>query len=42
VLVYPEGIMYTGVSAGDVGAIIDEHLIGDTPVERLKAPAELW
>ena len=42
VLVYPEGIMYTGVSAGDVGAIIDEHLIGDTPVERLEAPAELW
>ena len=42
VLVYPEGIMYTGVAAADVSAIFDEHLIGDTPVERLKAPADLW
>ncbi|QDF98756.1 ferredoxin [Azoarcus sp. DD4] len=42
VLVYPEGVMYGGVTAADVGAIIDEHLIGGTPVERLKVPAEVW
>ncbi len=42
VLVYPEGVMYSGVSAADVGTIIDEHLIGDRPVERLLAPASVW
>jgi (2Fe-2S) ferredoxin len=42
VLVYPEGVMYSGVSAADVGTIIDEHLIGDRPVARLLAPASVW
>ena len=42
VLVYPEGVMYSGVGAGDISAIIDEHLIGDKPVERLLAPASVW
>ncbi len=42
VLVYPEGVMYSGVSKEDVAAIIEEHLLGDTPVERLKAPADVW
>lgn len=42
VLVYPEGVMYTGVSREDVQTIIDEHLLGDCPVERLLAPAEVW
>lgn len=42
VLVYPEGVMYSGVTASDIGAIIDEHLIGDRPVERLLAPAAVW
>jgi (2Fe-2S) ferredoxin len=42
VLVYPEGVFYTGVSKDDVSAIFDEHLLGGTPVERLKAPAEVW
>lgn len=42
VLVYPEGVMYAGVTATDVTAIIDEHLIGDTPVARLQASAEVW
>lgn len=42
VLVYPEGIMYGGVTKDDVAAIFDEHLLGGQPVERLKVPAELW
>jgi (2Fe-2S) ferredoxin len=42
VLVYPEGVMYGGVRVEDVGAIIDEHLIGDAPVARLQVPAEIW
>ncbi len=42
VLVYPEGVMYGQVGAGDVKEIIDQHLLGDTPVERLKVPAEVW
>jgi (2Fe-2S) ferredoxin len=42
VLVYPEAVMYAGVTPGDVAAIIDEHLVGDVPVERLRAPAEMW
>ena len=42
VLVYPEGVMYGGVSKDDVTAIIEEHLLGDKPVERLKVPVEVW
>lgn len=42
VLVYPDAVMYGGVVVGDVSAIIDEHLIGGAPVERLKVPAEIW
>lgn len=42
VLVYPEGVMYGGVKKEDVTAIIEEHLLGDKPVERLKVPAEVW
>lgn len=42
VLVYPEGIFYTGVKPADVTAIFDEHLLGGKPVERLMAPADLW
>ncbi|MFA7243403.1 MAG: (2Fe-2S) ferredoxin domain-containing protein [Sulfuricellaceae bacterium] len=42
VLVYPEGVMYGKVTRQDVKAIIDEHLLGDQPVERLKVPAEIW
>lgn len=42
VLVYPEGVMYGGVTAEDVAEIIDQHLVGGEPVERLKVPAELW
>ena len=42
VLVYPDGVMYNKVGRDDVSAIIEEHLLGDRPVERLKAPAEIW
>lgn len=42
VLVYPEGIMYGKVTRQDVKAIIEEHLLGDVPVERLKVPADIW
>lgn len=41
-LVYPEGVMYTGVKKEDVNEIIEKHLLGDEPVERLLAPADLW
>lgn len=42
VLVYPEGVMYGGVRKEDVSAIFEEHLLGGTPVERLKVPADIW
>jgi Ferredoxin len=42
VLVYPEGVMYGKVGKADVAAIIDEHLLGDQPVERLKVPGDVW
>lgn len=42
VLVYPDGTLYSGVTAEDIPALIDEHLLGDKPVERLLAPAEAW
>jgi (2Fe-2S) ferredoxin len=42
VLVYPEGVMYGAKIREDVTAIIDEHLLGDRPVDRLKVPADVW
>ncbi|MDD2915803.1 MAG: (2Fe-2S) ferredoxin domain-containing protein [Gallionella sp.] len=42
VLVYPEGVMYGGVTAGDVAAIVTEHLLENQPVERLKVPEVIW
>ena len=42
VLVYPEGVFYTGVRKEDVAAIFDEHLLGGAPVERLRAPTDIW
>ncbi len=42
VLVYPEGVMYGGVTKEDVSAIVDDHLLGDKPVERLKVSSEVW
>jgi len=34
VLVYPEGVLHGGVTPEDVNTIIDEHLLGGTPVDR--------
>lgn len=42
VLVYPEGVMYGGVSKNDVARIFDEHLQNDQPVESLRMSAEFW
>lgn len=43
ILVYPEGVKYHGVkSPEDVDAIFEEHLIGNTPVERLMVPKDMW
>ena len=38
VVVYPEGVWYSGVKLEDVPAIVEEHLIGGRPVERLLIP----
>jgi (2Fe-2S) ferredoxin len=35
VVVYPEGVWYGGVTAADVPEIVESHLVGGTPVERL-------
>jgi (2Fe-2S) ferredoxin len=35
VAVYPEGVFYGKVSLADVNEIIESHLVGNTPVERL-------
>jgi (2Fe-2S) ferredoxin len=42
VLVYPEGVMYGRVTKDDVKAIVEEHLLGGTPVARLQVPPEVW
>ena len=36
VVVYPEQVWYGGVKVEDVAEIIDQHLIGDVPVARLR------
>ncbi len=35
VVVYPEAVWYGGVTADDVDEIIDAHILGNRPVERL-------
>lgn len=42
VLVYPDGILYNKVSKADVKTIIQQHLLGGTPVTELIAPKEVW
>jgi (2Fe-2S) ferredoxin len=34
-VVYPEGVWYSGVTTADVNEIVEAHLIGGRPVERL-------
>ena len=36
VVVYPEGVWYGRVTAADVPEIVERHLIGGVPVERLR------
>ena len=36
VVVYPEGVWYGGVRVEDVNEIVESHLLGDRPVERLR------
>ena len=36
VVVYPQGVWYTYVDSSDIDDIIDSHLVGGKPVERLK------
>ena len=42
VLVYPEGVMYGGISKDMVNTIIEEHLLGNKPIESLLMPVEFW
>jgi (2Fe-2S) ferredoxin len=42
VIVYPDGVMYVGVTVADVAEIFDRHLLGGEPVARLLAPPEIW
>lgn len=42
VLVYPDNIMYGNVTPGDVVTLIEEHLLKDEPVARLKVPESVW
>lgn len=35
VAVYPEGVFYVNVQVSDVEEIIQSHILGDKPVERL-------
>ena len=38
VVVYPEGIWYGQVGVKDVEEIVDQHIVGGKPVERLLLP----
>jgi (2Fe-2S) ferredoxin len=35
VVVYPEAVWYGGVTAADVDEILDRHIVGNQPVQRL-------
>ena len=35
-VVYPEGVWYTFVDQEDIDEIVDSHLVGGVPVERLR------
>ena len=40
VVVYPEAVWYTWVDREDIDEIIESHLVGGRPVERLRLPDE--
>ena len=40
VVVYPEGVWYGRVTPDDVDEIIESHILGGRPVERLVVPSE--
>lgn len=42
VLVYPEGVMYSGITKENVATIFDEHLLNDEPVESMLISKEFW
>jgi|GEM_PF-255534 len=42
VIVYPDGVLYSGVKIEDVSVIFEKHLIGGQVVESLRAPPEVW
>jgi (2Fe-2S) ferredoxin len=43
VIVYPDGVWYGHLRVEDVDAIVDEHLVGGRPVERLRVePDGAW
>jgi (2Fe-2S) ferredoxin len=35
VVVYPDAVWYGGVTLGDIDEIVEEHIVGGKPVERL-------
>ena len=41
-LVEPGHVMYAGLDKEKIDRIIDEHIIGGTPVEEYIIPQELW
>ncbi len=42
VLVYPEGVLYSGVAPTDVAEIFTSHLENGVPVSRLRAAQAVW
>lgn len=36
IVIYPEGVFYVGVELSDVDEIIEEHIVNDRVVERLR------
>lgn len=40
VVVYPEAVWYGGITKDDVDEILDKHIIGGEPVERLRIADE--
>jgi len=42
VLVYPEGVLYRGVTVADVDEIFTSHLEGGKLVSRLLAAEAVW